>query len=150
MNRKKDTKKTEKINWLNVKVFRFVPNSKQLLFKYDVRSENFELEIILRNGVNISDFESFTRLKTAYKELLPISIAKKRDLVNMIKEGVIPPVYKSYYESLPSSKKVKDVALWITGSVGPHEGHDFEMNEAGQEDDDEYEIFDCEEIESDS
>lgn len=44
----------------------------------------------------------------------------------MLKEGVIPPVYASYYESLPASKKVKDIATWIPGSIGPYEAQDLE------------------------
>lgn len=143
VNRKKDTKKTKKINWLNVKVFRFVRNSKYVLFKYDVKSEEFEQETILRNSVKISDFGSFNLSRSAYQNMLPISIAKKRDLLDMLKEGVIPSIYRDYYQSLPSSKHVKDVAIWVTDAVGPQEERDLETEENADE---EYEVYECEEI----
>ena len=39
---------------------------------------------------------------------LSISDAKKADLLSLCKTGVIPPIYHTFYEHLPSGKSVKD------------------------------------------
>jgi len=47
-------------------------------------------------------------LKPAYKHQLPISSAKYNDLMNMMKEKIIPSQYKDFYGSLPVDKSVSD------------------------------------------
>ena len=43
-----------------------------------------------------------------YTSKLPISAAKKNDLVNMCNSGIIPSEFHSYYNDMKSSKSVKD------------------------------------------
>jgi len=47
-----------------------------------------------------------------YNEQLPVSLAKKRDLMNLIKKGVIPQDYFSFFDNLPSANGIRDQALW--------------------------------------
>uniref|UniRef100_A0A915KHJ0 Uncharacterized protein n=1 Tax=Romanomermis culicivorax TaxID=13658 RepID=A0A915KHJ0_ROMCU len=54
-------------------------------------------------------------LVPAYNKLLPISEAKKKDLITMCKAKngqfpLIPKVYHRFYEELPSSKQQKNTA----------------------------------------
>ena len=43
-----------------------------------------------------------------YKEKVPISVAKKSDLLDLCKSLVIPKQYWKFYEMLPTNVKVKD------------------------------------------
>ncbi|KAF6207246.1 hypothetical protein GE061_018487 [Apolygus lucorum] len=45
-----------------------------------------------------------------YKKRLPISADKKRDLIQLCKNGVIPKNFLSWFENLPSSSATKDQA----------------------------------------
>ena len=49
-----------------------------------------------------------TKPKQKYKHKIPISEAKKKDLLDLCKDGTIPEDFHSYYDKLPSSVKVKD------------------------------------------
>lgn len=48
------------------------------------------------------------RLRQLYFNKFPISVAKKKDLVKLLKDGVIPPIYADYFNSLEAHKSVKD------------------------------------------
>lgn len=43
-----------------------------------------------------------------YKEKLPISLAKKKDLISLCDSGIIPDEFHSYYQSLPAARNLKD------------------------------------------
>lgn len=45
---------------------------------------------------------------TRYMSKLPISAAKKKDLLNLCKSGVIPSEFHNFYKCLPSQQSVKD------------------------------------------
>ena len=43
-----------------------------------------------------------------YNSKLPISAAKKKDLMQMCRTGVIPPEFHDFYENLPSNSSAPD------------------------------------------
>ena len=47
-------------------------------------------------------------LPRRYTSKLPISSAKKKDLRNLCKSGVIPSEYHEFYKSLPFHQSVRD------------------------------------------
>lgn len=47
----------------------------------------------------------------AYSAPLPISEAKKKDLISLCRKGIKPQELHSWYESLPTSNDVQDRAL---------------------------------------
>ena len=51
---------------------------------------------------------STKRPRQVYKEKLQMSAAKKADLLSLVASGTIPKEFEAYYQSLPSSKTVKD------------------------------------------
>ncbi|CAH1110537.1 unnamed protein product [Psylliodes chrysocephalus] len=51
-------------------------------------------------------------LESKYKNHHEISTAKKRDLISLLKQGVIPQEYAAFYNNLPSSRGIRDVAVW--------------------------------------
>ena len=73
-----------------------------------------------RVSSNMTSKESFKKLKcigegTAkggippkYDSKLPISAAKKNDLMQMCRTGVIPPEFHDFYETLPSNSSAPD------------------------------------------
>ncbi len=44
-----------------------------------------------------------------YKQKLPISAAKKKDLLSLCRSGVIPRAYHDFYKTLLSNAAVKDI-----------------------------------------
>lgn len=79
-----------------------------VLFKYNYSEENFEeLDVgksKIRRQPNMP-----TSLNNLYNAEIPISQAKKTDLMKLCKKGAIPAEYHAWYASLPSANK-KDVA----------------------------------------
>ena len=47
-------------------------------------------------------------LPRKYSGKIPISEAKKNDLLDLCKSLVIPEVYRGFYEAIPTSRTVKD------------------------------------------
>lgn len=74
-----------------------------ILFSYDYTSQYRELHVSLQSRGRPSK----TKLVQLYKTTLPISEAKKKDLVKLCNSGVIPKEYHQWFKSLPSSKKLK-------------------------------------------
>lgn len=105
-NRNKTVSK-KKVNWLLVKWFRFEKGSTKVGFKYDVNSD---FDYIQANDASVP-WDKIT-LKKKYQSVLPISMAKKRDLIKLLKKGIIPQDYATFYEKLHSSAKVTDKAVW--------------------------------------
>ena len=74
-------------------------------FKYDMNDKDFE-RIVLVNQHQIKSGES---LPKKYKSKIPISSAKKKDLITLCKNGTIPIEFHQYYRSLPASQSAKEV-----------------------------------------
>ena len=115
----------DKFNWLEVKWFRFSANSAIIEYKCDVESDyfhriNMTKKIIRprgRPGKNqptvLERPMPLAVTKDAYNDFLPIAVLKKRDLLNLLRQKIIPSDYASIYENLPTSTLVKDCATWI-------------------------------------
>jgi hypothetical protein len=48
-------------------------------------------------------------LSKLYKSKLPISSAKKKDLIALCKKGIIPSEFHDYYKSLPTSQSATEL-----------------------------------------
>ena len=77
------------------------------LFKYDMKDKDFE-RILLVQPKNL---DCATPLPQKYSSRIPISSAKKKDLVNLCKNGTIPREFHEYYKTLPSSQSTKDILM---------------------------------------
>lgn len=99
----------ESISWLRIKHLRFdkaLPHTVQ--YKYALSADEFmELNVQdrRRRGRRSHTNES---LEPVYKSRLAISAAKKKDLLKLVKDRVIPPEYSDWYGSLPVSDSVPD------------------------------------------
>ncbi len=107
----------EKVNWLKIKWFRFQKDTPTSIFYKEKLSDELfkELPVTRRPG-NASrgtrrqsaaaDHPAI--LEKAYDGQLPISIAKKDDLMSLVTHGAIPQEYEQFYSSLPSRRDVRD------------------------------------------
>ena len=108
----------ERVNWLKVKWFRYQKDRPEsLLYKERLTDEDFkEIPLTRRPGnaergsrrqssasTAISDV-----LEQAYNGPIPISKAKKDDLMSLVASGAVPECYRDFYESLPCRNNVRD------------------------------------------
>lgn len=108
---KKDNNR-ETVNWLKIKVLRYEkasPNKIYFQYNYD-DNENRFIPIdgvgTRRSAQQKSNVEC--RLQQAYNTPLPISSAKKKDLIDLCNSGAIPPRVHDFYRALPSDDSVRD------------------------------------------
>lgn len=97
----------ETIRWLKIKQLRFEKAKPDLIqYKYDL-SDDFK-ELIVRPARRGRKSVDNLELKPVYDARLPISSAKKKDLLKLIKDRVIPPEYEEWYNNLPVSENAND------------------------------------------
>lgn len=111
----------QKLQWLKVKCFRFEKTRPNVvLYRYDYTSDYKELDVSFReasvvpNTKNLrkrkrevvkNDFEyNSYSLKKAYSTKLPITKSKKKDLLKMCSEKIIPAELHDWYEKLPDKE----------------------------------------------
>lgn len=118
MNTKFDTE-SRIVNWRDIKWIQYRKSQPTSIFvKTNFDDENFR-EIRVRkkvrgkrgsqNYVESSTIDdSVADLRSKYDIKLPISEAKKRDLLSLCRSGIIPAEFHSYYENLNSNSAVRD------------------------------------------
>ena len=95
------------MNWLLVKSLQYRRDDPHALhYRYNYE-EQFKRVNLRGRGKPVS-FEDVTP-KQAYKKMLPISKAKKVDLLKLCKSIVIPKEVHAWYENLPTSETAKDL-----------------------------------------
>jgi len=87
-------------------MLRFEKTERNLIkFKYHLNEENFHVINVCGDiHCNIASLH----IKPAYNTRLPISTAKKKDLLYLLKTKVIPESYANFYNDLPSSTNQPD------------------------------------------
>ena len=105
----------EKVAWKKIKVIRAQKGSNTLQILYEYGQEDpFLLNIRQkkRTRKNLSATETienvtYTLLSTKYADLLPVSDAKKKDLLALCKSSIIPHHHHQFYENLRTSKQLE-------------------------------------------
>jgi len=97
----------ETVNWLAIKWMRFDKRKPYFIqYKNLVTSEDldeiFVLDDYLEQLLTMPDWHNL------YRTRLPISEAKKKDLMDLLRAGVIPSQYRTFYSELPSDTAVRD------------------------------------------
>ena len=93
-----------KVNWLKVKkVSKNFPDDMKVNYE---QSDNFRNIQVSRIGRGRPSMQPSLRRK--YSKRSPISQLKKRDLLDLCNSLVIPAMYRSFYEDMPTSKAQKD------------------------------------------
>jgi hypothetical protein len=100
----KNTSKTvtgETVQWLKIKWLRFEKNDPLTIkFKYRLNEETFQ---VIKVSDNTTCNVALLPLELAYTSRMPISKAKKNDLLQLLQTRVIPVQYTEFYALLPSS-----------------------------------------------
>ncbi|KAL4719500.1 hypothetical protein ACJJTC_005935 [Scirpophaga incertulas] len=98
----------EKIIWSKIKQIRVSRHEINVLFyKCDLSEDAVESHVKIvnppvRTRRQMTD-RSEIPLQVAYHQLLPIQPSKKKDLLDLCRKNIIPPLYHGYYESLVTS-----------------------------------------------
>ncbi|KAL4718649.1 hypothetical protein ACJJTC_012105 [Scirpophaga incertulas] len=98
----------EKIIWSKIKQIRVSRHEINVLFyKCDLSEDAVESHVkivntLVRTRRQMTD-RSEIPLQVAYHQLLPIQPSKKKDLLDLCRKNIIPPLYHGYYESLVTS-----------------------------------------------
>lgn len=112
----------EQVKWLHIKWLRFDKAKPFIVqYKYSLADNEFlEFDVLQVKKIKKNSWKTVA-LSQKYGQRLPISEAKKKDLLYLLDKQIIPRAYKSYFESLPSSKKAKDVVPYTTPHVTEEE-----------------------------
>lgn len=104
-NRNKDIH-GNKVTWLKIKCIKVEKEFPGTLFyKYDHTSDYNEINVSAGRGRRRTQT---VELNPAYKNLLPLSAAKKGDILKLCNSGLIPEELIPWYKSLPSSSGASD------------------------------------------
>lgn len=112
-NRTKNTKQ-ETVNWLRIKWLRFQKATPFVIsYKYELQTdlEFKSLDVRMNCETQFSWEEQV--LSPKYNQPIPISKAKKKDLMYLLKTGVIPQAYTHYISSIPTSDAAKDIVPYV-------------------------------------
>lgn len=113
MHNKTINTKGETVSWLKIKWLKFDKTKPFIIqYKYELQSELSFEELDVRMGSKESLDWNLINLRQKYETPLPISKAKKKDLLYLLKTGVIPETYSMFFSNLPASEKAKDVASY--------------------------------------
>jgi hypothetical protein len=106
MKKRSRNQKDDLVNWLSIKWFRFDKTRPYVIqYKYSVMDVEFN-QISVLTGFEPQSVA--LQLHALYHDRIPISIAKKRDLMQLLKSEVIPCEYSCYYNELPSAGSTRD------------------------------------------
>ena len=95
----------ETVNWLRIKVLRFEKDSRCIQYKYRYGDKFSSINVCGRGRPAAT---SLPELSDCYRSGLPISMAKKNDLLTLCKSDVILTEHHYFFKNLPSSKKDAD------------------------------------------
>lgn len=128
--RQKNVKLTtegKKVIWNKIKWMRYMKSEPGSCFiKYDFEEEFQEIKVYgTKRGRAAEADTAKGGIPRKYKSKLPISAAKKKDLMQMCRTGVIPPEFHHFYESLPSSSSAPD-KLGEPDTIEDESGNDTE------------------------
>ena len=94
------------VNWLKIKHLRFEKQNANIVKFRNIFSEEFrEIKVSSAPGRRRNTKSLSVKL---YEHQLPISVAKKKDLVSLCASMLIPLRHQDFYRSLPSCEKERD------------------------------------------
>ena len=100
----------KKINWTKIRWMRFQKESPNTCFiKYELDEEFQAIQLTgIKRGRSTDVTSTSDKLPRRYHAKLPISAAKKKDLVDLCKSGIIPTEFHDYYKTLPALQNKAD------------------------------------------
>lgn len=111
---RKDTN-GESVNWIKIKILRYEKaHPAKIFFKYNYSDLEFKVidleHVCTRRRAPLQQQREYPefRLKAAYSSKLPISVAKKKDLISLCESGAIPAQHHCFYQGLSCHESVRD------------------------------------------
>lgn len=105
-NRKIDTDSSH-VKWNKIHAFQYRKDEpSKIFFKYNYGDDwrSFEVNKATRRATKLKSLIGY-KLKALYTCPIPISNEKYNDLMTLCQKSVIPPVYHSFYKTLPHGNK---------------------------------------------
>lgn len=97
-----------KVNWLQIRFMQLHKGQEDFLyFKTNFDEEEFHV-LCITSSAKRKRPKPLKALPVCYKDKLPISEAKKRDLLSLCTSGVIPEEHQDFFRKLSSSSSVGD------------------------------------------
>jgi len=100
------------VSWMKVKRLKFLKHEKHILVKTGYDEEDFRIlpleEPTSRTRGKLQGPRRTYELRKKYSSSLPISAAKKRDLMGLCSTGAIPPNYQEFWTTVSDSNRVVD------------------------------------------
>lgn len=106
---KKTDKEGKSVNWLKVKAFKYdkqYPNS--IFYKYNFIDGYTEIDVNFVKRSSRKNKETDIQIAQLYSKRLPISKAKKKDLLKLCDKNIIPHQLQKWYQDLPCAENVVD------------------------------------------
>lgn len=103
-----------KVQWLKIKRMRYMKGEKRIYFNYDMSEDFNYMDVTGREGMTRAtrakrqELDFPIQLKKIYKESLPISVAKKTDLLYLIQKNIIPEELEPWYKNLKTANSVPE------------------------------------------
>ncbi|XP_053614598.1 uncharacterized protein LOC128677637 [Plodia interpunctella] len=89
----------EVVQWTKIKEVKVFPSDpNKLLYKYNLDESQY-MTIVTRTNTRRRQQDN-TNIPPLYDDVLPISLAKKNDLISLCNSGIIPAVHHNFYQSL--------------------------------------------------
>lgn len=120
LNRTKDSN-GNKVNWLKIKRIKYIKGEKKkIYFSYDLSEDNLKCLILSENDAekpltrskkqkkDLPDIALLTSIPKVYRSTLPISEAKKKNLIKMCKDDIFPEELHNWIYNLKTEKNVID------------------------------------------
>ena len=98
----------EKVNWLKINWIRISKNEREsILFKYTFDEEFQKMRVIEldKTGTTKTTLDG-QELPRKYRTKQAITVAKKKDLLNLYKTKIIPTEYHEFYKNLSANAKI--------------------------------------------
>lgn len=101
------------VNWLKVKAFRYEKeDTTQIQYKYKFEDEykSMKTNLLKRRKTKpaAKQYDENETLPPLYKDRIPITKEKKKDLLTMCEKKKIPELYHDWYSSLPTSPSARN------------------------------------------
>lgn len=98
-----------RVNWLKIKWLRYLKSEADTIFFTYRMMDNFShLKIKGNSRRGQKPLPRVSELPRRYMSRLPLSVAKKKDLLDLCDLGVVPHMHHHYYHSLPSCSSAPD------------------------------------------
>ena len=98
----------DRVNWLKVKWIQVRRSDPRSIFLNNTFDTTQFVELKVQSSTRGRPQQWPVKLAALYTHKLPISEAKKKDLVSLCQSGIIPEDCQGYYYSLPTKKGMKD------------------------------------------